>query len=75
MIIHFVNFCGMHELPLRGHDESEAPYNRGTFLELMSELASLDSDLDEHICTGGVGVVVLGGSESYSILVQKSGLF
>jgi hypothetical protein len=26
-------------------------------------------------CTGGAGIVVLGGSESSSILVQKSGLF
>jgi hypothetical protein len=25
--------------------------------------------------TGGAGIVVLGGSESSSILVQKSGLF
>jgi hypothetical protein len=33
----------MHDLPLREHDESE------TFLDLESELASLDSVLGEHL--------------------------
>jgi hypothetical protein len=53
-IINCIKFCGTLELPLRGHDESETSYNRGIFLDLMSELASLDSVLDENLCTAAV---------------------
>jgi esterase/lipase superfamily enzyme len=48
-IINCITFCGTHELPLRGHDESETSYNREIFLDLVSELTSLDSVLDEHL--------------------------
>ena len=44
-IINCIKFCGTHELPLRGHEERGNTYNRGTFLDLMSELAALDSVL------------------------------
>jgi hypothetical protein len=47
--INCIKFCGMQKLPLRGHDESETSYNREIFLDLVSELASLDSVLDEHL--------------------------
>jgi hypothetical protein len=41
-IINCIKFCGTHELPLRGHDGSETSHNRGIFLDLVAELASLD---------------------------------
>jgi hypothetical protein len=34
-IINCIKFCGMHELPLRGHDESETSYSRGIFMDLV----------------------------------------
>lgn len=48
-IINCIKFCGTHELPLRGHDEGENSCNRGVFLDLVSEIASLDSILSEHL--------------------------
>jgi hypothetical protein len=39
----------MHELLPIGHDESVTSYNRGIFLDLVSELAILDSILDKHL--------------------------
>jgi hypothetical protein len=48
-IINCIKFCGTHELPLRGHDESETSYIREIFLDLVSELKMLDSVLDEHL--------------------------
>jgi hypothetical protein len=45
-IINCIKFCGMHKLSLRGQDESETSYNRGTFLQPVSELAALDSILN-----------------------------
>jgi hypothetical protein len=48
-IINCIKFSGTHELPLRGHDESETSYNRGIFLDLVSQLENLDSVLDEHL--------------------------
>jgi predicted nucleotidyltransferase len=53
-IINCIKFCGTHELSRRGHDESETSYNRGIFLDLVSELASSDSILDEHLCSATV---------------------
>jgi hypothetical protein len=48
-IINCIKFCGTQKLPLRGYDESETSYNREIFLDLVSELANLDSVLDEHL--------------------------
>jgi hypothetical protein len=48
-IINCIKFCGTQKLPLRGNDESETSYNHEIFLDLVSELASLDSILDEHL--------------------------
>jgi hypothetical protein len=48
-IINCIKFCGTHELSLRGSDESETSYSREIFLDLVSELASFDSVLDEHL--------------------------
>jgi hypothetical protein len=39
---------------LRGHNESEPSYNRGIFPNLASQLANLDSVLDEHLCNNTV---------------------
>ena len=48
-IIDAIKFCGVHELPLRGHDEKETSSNRGVFLDLLSFLATLDNQLNEHL--------------------------
>jgi hypothetical protein len=48
-IINCIKFRGMHELLLRGHNASETSCNCGTFLDVMSELATLDSILHEHV--------------------------
>jgi hypothetical protein len=34
-IINCIKFCGTHDLPLRGHDESKTSYNRGIFMDLV----------------------------------------
>ena len=30
-IIDCIKFCGVHEIPLRGHDEKDSAHNRGVF--------------------------------------------
>jgi hypothetical protein len=44
----------MHKVPLRGYEECETYFNLGTFLEPQSELATVDSLLDEHLHSGKV---------------------
>lgn len=48
-IINCIKFCETHELPLRRHDESRTSYNRVKFLDIVSELVTLDSVSDEHL--------------------------
>jgi hypothetical protein len=48
-IINCIKFCGMQKLPLRGYDESKTSYSCEIFLDLVLELANLDSILDEHL--------------------------
>lgn len=48
-IIDCIRFCGVHELPLRGHDETQQSHNRGVFLDLLSHTASFDNVLDNHL--------------------------
>ncbi len=44
-----VKFCGVFELALRGHDESETSDNPGIFRGLVDFVASLDGVLKEHL--------------------------
>ncbi|GLV33389.1 hypothetical protein CBL_20135, partial [Carabus blaptoides fortunei] len=44
-----IKFCGVHELPLRGHDETVDSNNRGVFLDMVSYTATLDSVLNDHL--------------------------
>lgn len=53
-IIEAILFCGVHELPLRGHDESEDSSNRGVFLDLLNLLSDLDVQLHKHLETATV---------------------
>jgi hypothetical protein len=53
-IINCIKFCGTQKLSLREHDESETSYSHEIFLDLVSELASLDNVLDEHLCSATV---------------------
>jgi hypothetical protein len=53
-IVNCIKFCGMQKLPLREHDESETSYNHEIFLDLVLELADLDSILDEHLLSATV---------------------
>ena len=48
-IIHCLRFCGTHELPIRGHDESSDPLKQGVFLGLVDLTARLDSQLANHL--------------------------
>jgi hypothetical protein len=50
-IINCLKFCGTHELPLRVRDETQSSHNRGVFLDLLSEVAHLDSILEEYLHT------------------------
>lgn len=47
-IIDCIKFCGVHELLLRGHDET-ADSNHGVFLDLVSYTATLDNVLGDHL--------------------------
>lgn len=48
-LISCVKFCGVFELALRGHDETEDSLNRGIFKELINFSAELDNVLKEHL--------------------------
>lgn len=53
-IINYIQFCGIHELPLRGHNETMESNNRGIFLGSIELTARLDSILDDHLNTSKV---------------------
>lgn len=53
-IISCVKFCGVFELALRGHDETDESLNRGVFKELINYSAELDIVLKEHLATSSV---------------------
>ncbi|GLV40251.1 hypothetical protein CBL_07153 [Carabus blaptoides fortunei] len=48
-IIDCIQFCGVHELPLRGYYETVDSNNRGVFLDMVSYTATLDSVLNDHL--------------------------
>lgn len=48
-IIDCIKFCGIHESPLCGHDETVQLNNREVFLDLVEWAASLDNILDDHL--------------------------
>lgn len=48
-IINCIKFCGIFELALRGHDESDSSSNPGIFRGLINFSAELDKTLDEHL--------------------------
>ncbi|XP_065650768.1 zinc finger MYM-type protein 1-like [Hydra vulgaris] len=48
-VIDCIKFCGVHELPLRGHDETIDSNNRGVFLDMVSYTATLDSAFSDHL--------------------------
>lgn len=48
-IIDCIKFCGVHELPLRGHDETMDLNNRGVLSDMVSYTATLDSVLNDHL--------------------------
>ena len=53
-IIDCIKFCGVHELPLRGHDETNLSFNRGVFQDLVDLLSELDDKLSHHLQTSTV---------------------
>ena len=48
-IIDCIKFCGLHELALRGSNESEDSENPGIFLGLVKMQSELDSTLKSHL--------------------------
>lgn len=48
-LIDCVKFCGVFEIALRGHDESDSSNNRGIFLGLIDFVSELDLMFKEHI--------------------------
>lgn len=48
-LIDCIKFCGVFEVALRGHDESNASVNPGIFRGLVNLLAEIDGTLKEHI--------------------------
>ncbi len=54
IIIETIIFCGVHELALRGHDETYDSYNRGIFLDMLTEKAKLDCILEDHLANATV---------------------
>jgi hypothetical protein len=48
-IIDCLKFCGHHEISVQGHNESEKSLNRGVFLDLVNEVAKLDSHLNKQL--------------------------
>ena len=54
-IINCVKFCGVFELALRGHDETDSSVNPGIFRGLVDFVSSLDTVLEEHLKTAFKG--------------------
>ena len=54
-IIDCIKFCGVHEIPLRGKDESTDSLNRGVFLDLLEQFSNSDPVLHSHINDANVG--------------------
>jgi len=48
-LIDVIKFCGMFELPLRGHDESSTSTNPGVFRGLVDLVSQFDSALKSHL--------------------------
>ena len=48
-LIDCVKFCGVFELALRGHDESESSDNPGVFRGLVNFVSSIDAAMKEHL--------------------------
>jgi hypothetical protein len=48
-IINCIKFCGVFELALRGHDETDVSLNPGIFRGLINLTAELDAALKDHI--------------------------
>ena len=48
-IINCLEFCGFHELSLRGHDESEGSSNQGIFMGLLNYTSEIDFLLKSHL--------------------------
>ncbi|XP_065667887.1 zinc finger MYM-type protein 1-like [Hydra vulgaris] len=46
-VIDCIKCCGVHELPLRGHNETIDSNNRGVFLDMVSYTATLDIYIEE----------------------------
>ena len=53
-VIDALKFLGIHELPLRGNDESEMSSNRGAFLNLLEYIASMDDKLRDYLTNAKV---------------------
>ena len=53
-IIDAIKFLAIHELPFRGHDETEQSSNRGAFLDLLDYTATKDKELRYHLDTSTV---------------------
>jgi uncharacterized protein (DUF2235 family) len=50
--INCIKFCGRRELPLQGHGERKSSYNRGIFLDLMSQLCQKHVEDNSKRITG-----------------------
>ena len=53
-ILECIKFCGKHELPLRGHDESASSLKPGVFRSLVDFVSQFDSSLKLHITSATV---------------------
>lgn len=53
-IIQCIKFCGVFEVALRGHDESDSSLNPGIFKGLINFTAEIDVAMKEHLSTASV---------------------
>ena len=54
-VIDALKFLGIHEVPLRGNDESEMSPKRGTFTDLLECTSNMDKKLRDHLTNATVG--------------------
>ena len=53
-VIDALKFLGIHELPLRGNDESAMSSSRGAFTDLLECTANMDEKLRDHLTNATV---------------------
>ena len=53
-IVDCIDFCGTHELALRGSDETANSLHKGVFLDMVDRYSLLDSQLADHLSSTNV---------------------